>query len=201
MCQAEATTFAHRLFPQPCTPSSRSPWADRGQTRGSAAKNRGSAIEPALQVLQPADFVRRDIGRDRFQAARRAKPAALGVDDPREVGAVQHVVFMNGCGHHPGSLFRRQPAQGLHEHLEFTLAQFALDLLQAAMLNLAERRPHHFHQFFLAGPTDFKGNGQAIDLGGRRRGIQQDQRPQSRVGREIQIANAVPRPADLCSAG
>ena len=85
-------------------------------------------VEPPLQVVQPADLVRRNVGGDRLQAAGRAQQVALGVDDPRQVGAVQHVVVVDGPGDHAGGLLGGQPAQRLHEHLQLALGQLRFDL-------------------------------------------------------------------------
>ena len=68
-------------------------------------------------------LVRRHVRGDRLQAAGRPQHVPLGVDDPRQVGAVQHEVVLNGAGHHPGGLLARQPAQRLHEHLQFTFGE------------------------------------------------------------------------------
>ncbi len=145
-------------------------------------------VEPAFQVAQSADLLRRDVGGNRFQTARGAQQVALGIQDPPQAGAIQHVVGMDRAGNDPGGLLRGQPAQHLHQHFQLALGQPRFDLAHAAALRLLKGVAHDVREFRFIRPTDVVGNRQAAGFGRQGHGVDQHQRPEARIGRKIQVA-------------
>ena len=158
-------------------------------------------VEPALQVVQPADLVRRNVGGDRLQAAGRPQQVALGLDDPRQVGAVQHVVVADGAGDHAGGLFAGQPAQRLHEHLQLALGELGFDLLKAAALHVLKGLADDLHQVPLrpASPRRRERSAGAPPAASRRRRPGPRSTAASRA-RNTDRESTAP-PAGPCSAG
>ena len=82
-----------------------------------------------------------------------------------QIGAVEHVVFVDRPGDDPRGLLGRQAAERLHELLHFALGELRLHFDQALALDLAIGFADQFGQFFLVGPADFEGDRQPPHFG------------------------------------
>ena len=146
-------------------------------------------VEPAFEVLEPADFIGRNVGDDRLQAPVVPKILRLASTMPRQNGPVQDQIVVNCSGHHARGLLAGQPMEGLHQASHLPLGQPGFDLAEAAALHVLKGVANHRTQFLLVRPTDVERDGHAMHLGRQRQGIDQDHGPQSRIGREVQIAD------------
>ena len=97
-------------------------------------------VEPALEVLQPANLVRRNVGHDRLQAASRPQQVALGIHDPRQFVGVQDVAVVDRSRDHSGGLLAGQPLQRLHQHVQVVLGELGFDRVKAVALCLLKGR-------------------------------------------------------------
>ena len=138
--------------------------------------------------MQPADFVWRDVDEDRLEAAGRCQPRPLGLDQPRQVGVVEHKILVEHLGECADDLLGGQPAQGLHDDFQIALAELRFDFFQAPLLGLLISLFHQREDLLLVGPADVQRQAEPPHLDRRRRAIDQDDRPQPRCRREVEIA-------------
>ena len=203
MRQAEATTFAQRLLPQPCTPSSKMP---RG---GSRPNSRARAEKPPRRRLSHRfRFFSPPISSGETSAAIDSRqpvvPSRLRLASTIRGRSEPSSTLSSWMApdDHAGGLLGGQPAQASAR--AFPARAWSASIRPAGGCAAAPpetscgRSPSSSSS---SGQPTSKGTVSRRTSGGSGDGVDQDQRPQPRVGREIQIADASAPPAGPCSAG
>ena len=111
-----ATALAVRLFPQPCTPRSRSPLGSgRPKLSRRLAEGRGPSAQPELEVVDPADLLQPLLDRVVLEEPALADDLALLVEDELHVAGVEAVVLGDGLGEGVLGLGEGEALGGLDE--------------------------------------------------------------------------------------
>ena len=117
-CQSCETALAHRLLPQPCTPSSRMPFGARQAERARlVGEGHGALVQPVLQHARPPTLREVLARRVILQQAALADDLLLLGKDLVDVVAAQALVLDDDLGEDILRLAQRQAQRRLQQPL------------------------------------------------------------------------------------